>query len=95
MDTLSINVIVITMAQEKRFIISNHYNNVMLFRKVQAAAMAVVICSVVATFCLVSSAEEIQPADANSVTPSLSCPPGFVPQGNSCVCADWPNWIPH
>ena len=24
---------------------------------------------------------------------SLSCPPGFVPQGNSCVCADWPNGI--
>ena len=21
----------------------------------------------------------------------FSCPPGFVPQGNSCVCADWPN----
>ena len=62
----------------------------MLFKKVQAAAMVVVICSVVATFCLVSSAGEIQPADANSVTPSLSCPPGFVPQGNSCVCADWP-----
>ena len=62
----------------------------MFIKKVQAAAMAVVICSVVATFCLVSSAGEIQPADANSVTPSLSCPPGFVPQGNSCVCADWP-----
>ena len=23
---------------------------------------------------------------------SLSCPPGFVPQGNNCVCADWPEW---
>ena len=30
---------------------------------------------------------------AVSVTVSLSCPPGFVPQGNSCVCADWPNEI--
>ena len=28
---------------------------------------------------------------AVSVTATLSCPPGFVPQGNSCVCADWPN----
>ena len=28
---------------------------------------------------------------AVSVTASLSCPPGFVPQGNRCVCADWPN----
>ena len=28
-----------------------------------------------------------------SVTASLSCPPGFVPQKNSCVCADWPNAI--
>ena len=26
-----------------------------------------------------------------SVTACLSCPPGFVPQGNSCVCADWPD----
>ena len=26
-----------------------------------------------------------------SVTASPSCPPVFVPQGNSCVCADWPN----
>lgn len=25
----------------------------------------------------------------DNVTASLSCPPGFVPQGNSCVCADW------
>ena len=25
-----------------------------------------------------------------SVTTTLSCPPGFVSQGNSCVCADWP-----
>ena len=25
-----------------------------------------------------------------SVTATLSCPPGFVSQGNSCVCADWP-----
>ena len=24
---------------------------------------------------------------------TLSCPPGFVSQGNSCVCADWPNGI--
>ena len=24
---------------------------------------------------------------------SLSCPPGFVPQGNNCVCADWPDGI--
>ena len=30
---------------------------------------------------------------AVSVTATLSCPPGFVPQGNSCVCADWPNGI--
>ena len=28
-----------------------------------------------------------------SVTATLSCPPGFVPQGNSCVCADWPDGI--
>ena len=28
---------------------------------------------------------------AVSATASLSCPPGFVPQGNSCVCADWPD----
>ena len=28
---------------------------------------------------------------AVSVTASLSCPPGFVPQRNNCVCADWPN----
>ena len=28
---------------------------------------------------------------AVSVAASPSCPPGFVPQGNSCVCADWPN----
>ena len=28
---------------------------------------------------------------AVSVTATLSCPPGFVPQGNSCVCAHWPN----
>ena len=27
------------------------------------------------------------------VTATLSCPPGFVPQGNSCVCADWPDGI--
>ena len=26
-----------------------------------------------------------------SVTATLSCPPGFVSQGNSCVCADWPD----
>ena len=26
-------------------------------------------------------------------TGSLSCPPGFVSRGNSCVCADWPNGI--
>jgi hypothetical protein len=24
---------------------------------------------------------------------SVICPPGFVSQGNSCVCADWPNEI--
>ena len=28
-----------------------------------------------------------------SVTATLSCPPGFVSQGNSCVCADWPDEI--
>ena len=29
---------------------------------------------------------------AVSASASLSCPPGFVPQGSqSCVCADWPN----
>ena len=28
-----------------------------------------------------------------SVTATLSCPLGFVSQGNSCVCADWPHWI--
>ena len=28
-----------------------------------------------------------------SVTGSLSCPPGFVSQGNKCVCADWPDGI--
>ena len=28
-----------------------------------------------------------------SVTATLSCPPGFVSQGNSCVCADWPDAI--
>ena len=27
------------------------------------------------------------------VTATLSCPPGFVSQGNSCVCADWPDGI--
>ena len=27
------------------------------------------------------------------VTATLSCPPGFVSQGNSCVCADWPDAI--
>ena len=26
-----------------------------------------------------------------SVTATLSCPPGFVSQGNKCVCADWPD----
>lgn len=30
---------------------------------------------------------------ADNVTASLSCPPGFVPQGNCCVCANWPNGI--
>ena len=24
---------------------------------------------------------------------TLSCPPGFVSQGNSCVCSDWPDGI--
>ena len=28
-----------------------------------------------------------------SVTATLSCPPGFVSQGNSCACADWPDEI--
>ena len=28
-----------------------------------------------------------------SVTATLSCPPGFVSQGNSCVCAGWPDGI--
>ena len=28
-----------------------------------------------------------------SVTATLSCPPGFVSQGNSCICADWPDGI--
>ena len=28
---------------------------------------------------------------AVSVAASPSCPPGYVPQGNSCVCGDWPN----
>ena len=28
-----------------------------------------------------------------SATATLSCPPGFVSQGNSCVCADWPDGI--
>ena len=28
-----------------------------------------------------------------SVTATLSCPPGFVSQGNSCVCAEWPDGI--
>ena len=28
-----------------------------------------------------------------SVTATLSCPPGFVSQGNSCVCANWPDGI--
>ena len=27
------------------------------------------------------------------VTASLSCPPGFMSRGNSCVCAPWPNGI--
>ena len=26
-------------------------------------------------------------------TGALSCPPGFVSRGNSCVCANWPNGI--
>ena len=29
----------------------------------------------------------------DNVTASLSCPPGFVSQGNSCVCAEWPKSI--
>ena len=28
-----------------------------------------------------------------SVTATVSCPPGFVSQGNSCVCANWPDGI--
>ena len=28
-----------------------------------------------------------------SVTATLSCPPGFVSEGNSCVCAEWPHRI--
>ena len=28
---------------------------------------------------------------AVSVTATLFCPPGFVPQGSSCVCAHWKN----
>ena len=28
-----------------------------------------------------------------SVTATLSCPPGFISQGNSCVCADWSDGI--
>ena len=27
----------------------------------------------------------------NNATAALSCSPGFVPQGDDCVCGDWPN----
>ena len=40
------------------------------------------------TFKPVAATSKLQ---TDEVTASLSCPPGFVPQGNSCVCADWPD----
>lgn len=51
--------------------------------------VAIVVAWVVAAL---SAAEGRSPVNLTR-TGSLSCPPGFVLQGNSCVCADWPNGI--
>ena len=39
-----------------------------------------------------AATKELQPDNCN-VTASLSCAPGFVSQGNGCVCGNWPNEI--
>ena len=39
---------------------------------------------------LSSAKSELRP---DNMTTALSCSPGFVPQGNSCVCGKWPNGI--
>ena len=65
----------------------------MIIEKVQTAAMAVIVAYfVLGNFRPVSSTEEVEPTITN-VTASLSCSPGFVPQGNSCVCPSWPKEI--
>ena len=41
----------------------------------------------------IENSKEIYEATTKSdnATSSLACPPGFMLQANSCVCADWPN----
>ena len=51
--------------------------------------MIVAIVLVVATL----SAAEGRSSVNLTKTGALSCPPGFVSRGNSCVCANWPNGI--
>ena len=51
----------------------------------------VFVVTVIAVSILQNSAKsELRP---NNVTAAFSCSPGFVPQGNSCVCGNWPNGI--
>ena len=53
---------------------------------------AVVVVSALAVLYLATASEDTQ---SDKVAASLSCPPGFTPDGNSsqCICADWPDGI--
>ena len=53
---------------------------------------AEMIVAIVLAAVTLSAVEGRSPANLTKAG-SLSCPPGFVPQGNSCVCADWPDGI--
>lgn len=65
----------------------------MTIEKVQKAAVATIVAYLVlGNFRPVSSTAEVEPT-MTEATASLSCPPGFVPQGNDCVCPKWPNEI--
>ena len=54
-------------------------------------AVTLVLIVTAVTLKGVTSNFAFQQEQADNVTASLSCPPGFVPERNSCVCADWPN----
>ena len=70
--------------------VSKVYNSTMTMKTASTALITAYFVVASFSYSPVRCAEKIQP-NFDNLTTTLHCPPGFVPQSNSCVCADWPS----